>query len=338
MNGCILMFGMPRSGTTWVGKLIDSHPDTLYRHEPDSVQRLSLPLYPEVQSAADYRDELQRFVAALPYKRAPKVVGKQPLFPKRYHSGAALGMYRLSVAAAKAASRVKPHCPCPYRPTAAGGANARVVWKSIESPGRLGVCMQALPEARAIFLMRHPCGYVASVLRGEAARRFSDSKPSADDLWMLEALLATSSGKARGIGIDDLKSLTPEERLAWRWVLTQEKVLADVADCERVLTLRYEDICADPLTMTWRLLAFVGLEWSAQVDAFVQASTRVGDATRETDYYSVYKQPHVAAERWRSELAPEVIERIMRIFRGSRLHRLYSEQMPARSPLPEVTG
>lgn len=338
MNGCILIFGMPRSGTTWVGKLVDSHPETLYRHEPDSVQRLSLPLYPEVQSAPDYRNELEQFVAALPYTRSAKVVGKQPLFSKRYQSAAALGMYRLSVAAAKAASRVKRNCPCPYRPTAGGGEHARVVWKSIESPGRLGVCMQALPDARAIFLMRHPCGYVASVLRGEAKNRFSGSKPSADDLWMLEALLATSSGQTRGIGLDDIKWLTPEERLAWRWVLIQEKVLADVARCKRVLTLRYEDICADPLARTRQLLAFVGLDWSSQVEAFVHASTRVADATRETDYYSVFKQPQVAAERWRSQLAPEAIERIMRIFQGSCLYRLYSDEVRTPLPFPEVTG
>ena len=31
----ILLFGMPRSGTTWLGKIFDSHPQVLYRHEPD---------------------------------------------------------------------------------------------------------------------------------------------------------------------------------------------------------------------------------------------------------------------------------------------------------------
>ena len=41
----ILLFGQPRSGTTWIGKIFDSHPDTLYRHEPDSGSALkSIPL------------------------------------------------------------------------------------------------------------------------------------------------------------------------------------------------------------------------------------------------------------------------------------------------------
>lgn len=339
MNSCILIFGMPRSGTTWVGKLFDSHPDTLYRHEPDSVQRLNMPLYPEVQAAPDYRHELKQFVAALPRKRSAKVVGKQPLFPKSYQNAAALGAYRLNVGLAKAASRVKSNFPCLYRPAAADGKRARVVWKSIESPGRLGVCMQVLSKARAIYLMRHPCGYVASVLRGEAAKRFSDTKPSADDLWMLETLLATSNRQHRGLTLDDIKNLTPEERLAWRWVLLQEKVLEDVADCERVLTLRYEDVCADPLAMTRRAFAFAGLDWSTQTETFVHASTRPKGATRKTGYYSVFKRPQAAAERWRSELPPESIERIMRIFRNSRLYRLYSDAaQPSMQSTEGVTG
>ena len=33
----ILIVGAPRSGTTWLAKILDSHPDVLYRHEPDEV-------------------------------------------------------------------------------------------------------------------------------------------------------------------------------------------------------------------------------------------------------------------------------------------------------------
>ena len=334
MNRSILVFGMPRSGTTWIGKLFDSHPDTLYRHEPDSVQRLSVPLFPEKPDTPQYRDELQRFLVSLPFMRWSKVVGKRPLFPKSYQSPAALFAYRAGVTAAKAASRIKPDFPVLFRPTGNGRAEIRIVWKSIESPGRLGVCVEALPDCRAIHLLRHPCGYVASVLRGESARRFGDLIPSGEDLWLLRMLLATPTAKLHGLTLDDLKRLSPEERLAWRWVLTHEKILADIGNCERVLTLRYEDVCAEPAAGTRRMFEFAGLDWQAQTENFVRASTNAAD----TDYYSVYRHSPASADRWRSELMPQVVERIARILRASRLHEFYAEDKGIKSALPEAAA
>ena len=149
MNRCILVFGMPRSGTTWIGKLFDSYPDTLYRHEPDSVRRLSLPLYPEMEVAPQYREELEQFVASLPQLRCPKVVGKQPLFPKSYQSAADLCAYRVSVAFAKFAGRVRCKLPCTHGSIAGVSGHAHLVWKSIQLPRRLSVCIDALPVAIA---------------------------------------------------------------------------------------------------------------------------------------------------------------------------------------------
>jgi hypothetical protein len=334
MRAPILVFGMPRSGTTWIGKLFDSHPEVLYRHEPDSLRRLSLPLFPDKADAAGYRDELQRFVAVLPSMRSIEVVGKQPLFPKHYQSSVALAAYRAGVLAAKVASRVRRHVPTPFRPSASGDERARLVWKSIESQGRLGACVEALPEARAINLMRHPCGYVASIVRGQAARRFTGEEPSAGDLWLFRLLLDMPSAKAHGLDLDDVAQLSPEERLAWRWVLIQEKVLADVGDSDRVLTVRYEDVCDDPLAMTRRMFAFAGLAWDSQTEAFVQASTHETQA----GYYSVFKHPQKSAQRWRSELAPPVIERIQAILRRSPLARFYPDGEQTTAARSEVAS
>lgn len=332
MNPCILVFGLPRSGTTWIGKLFDSNPDTLYRHEPDSLRRLSLPLFPEKEDASGYREELEKFVALLPELRSPEVVGKLPLFPKSYQSAASLAVYRASVGAAKAASRIRRHAPCLYRPTGADHMQTRVVWKSIESSGRLGACVEALPEVRAIHLMRHPCGVMASILRGAKAHGFGQPTTKAGGSWLLKRLLVTATGKAHGLEEKDIQQLTPEEQAAWRWVLTQEKILADVAHCERVLTVRYEDVCADAHAMTQQMFQFAGLDWHQQTERFVRASTEV----TSTDYYSVFKNPQASAERWRSELAPDVIERVLRILRNSSLSHFYPDDAQTSAALPKA--
>lgn len=319
MKPCILVFGMPRSGTTWLGKLFDSHPETLYRHEPDSVHPLGLPLFPLMQDAANYQREIQRFTASLPELRAPKVVGKLPLFRKRYQSRVGWLGYRGGVFAAKAASRAHVRLPVLCRPTGTGHPDARVVWKSIESSGRLGVCMAALPDARAIHVLRHPCGYIASTLRGEAAHRFNDSTSVTEYFWLFRRLLDAGAGASHGLTLDGIKSLPAEDRLAWLWVMVNEKAMADVAGSGRVLTMPYEDVCTAPEAMTRRMFEFAGLGWNAQSEAFIHTSTHNNTA----DYYSVFKNPGVSAAAWQSELAPEVIARVLGILRRSPLRRYF---------------
>lgn len=335
MTDCILVFGMPRSGTTWIGKLFDSHPDTLYRHEPDSVRQLAMPLFPDKQDAAQFRVELQQFVAGLPKARSAKVVGKQPFFAKSYQSPLSLAAYKTSVLVAKIMGQVWRGFPCVYRP-APDSSRARLVWKSIESPGRLGVCLEALPHVRAIHLLRHPCGYVASVMRGEAGRRFAGKTASADDLWVLKRLLETKTGKLRGNAMGDVGKLTPDERLAWRWLLIHEKILTDVEGSARVLSVRYEDVCADPVAMTQRMFEFAGLGWQSQTDSFVRASTQSTPRAMDTDYYSVFKPPRESAERWRTELEPEVIERVLRVVRSTPLQRYYADEAEAPAMMAEA--
>src|SRR5271156_2288923 len=81
----VLLLGAPRSGTSWLAKIFDSHPDVLYRHEPDTVLRTwDLPwmcppdeVYLHVEGARSYLRQLID-IATL------KTAGSRPMFPKRY--------------------------------------------------------------------------------------------------------------------------------------------------------------------------------------------------------------------------------------------------------------
>jgi len=328
MNGPILIFGLPRSGTTWIGKLFDSHPDTLYRHEPDSVYRLAMPLFPDRNEAGRYRQELEKYVADLPGMRTAKIAGKQPLFPKNYYSRFALIAYRGSVAFAKFSERLFPRMSLPYSPTGKGYDRLRVVWKSIESLGRLGACMEALPDARAVYILRHPCGFVASVLRGESGDYFVDSTPTSEDYGLFEKLLASESTRNRKLTIADLRKLTPEERLAWHWILTSEQVFSNIQNSDRVYLVRYEDICVNTVIEMRRMFEFVGLPWHQQTAAFISASTNQS----QSDYYSVFKNPLESAQHWRFELTAEVIERVLNVLQGSTMQQFYERDLLIKNP------
>jgi hypothetical protein len=81
----ILLLGSPRSGTTWLGKILDSHPDVFYLHEPDTVQRSAdLPYLLEAEDIEPHRAAAADYLASLGRVRQPKAAASLPVFPKRY--------------------------------------------------------------------------------------------------------------------------------------------------------------------------------------------------------------------------------------------------------------
>lgn len=306
----ILLFGMPRSGTTWLGKIFDSHPDTLYRHEPDSRGTLNtLPMFPVEGDAEKYQLFLNNYVAKLPAIRDEKVSASLPIFAKRYYSAPQMALRKLLVFGIKAASRLLGSLPVPDVIEVADRTDVTLVWKSIESLGRLGVLAKVFPEARCLLIFRHPCGYVASVLRGDARRQFESETLSSEDWEMYRMLLALPEARKRGLELTAVKAMLPVERLALGWALYYEHALTETTGLENVLAVRYEDFCEQPLAETKKAFRHCGLPWASETERFIASST----SRENTAYYSVFKDPKVAASKWQKELAADDVERIMRV-------------------------
>jgi hypothetical protein len=316
----ILLFGMPRSGTTWIGKIFDSHPDTLYRHEPDSWGLLNaVPLMAPVEQADAYASPIREFCARLPGMKLTKVAASTPIFPKRYCSPLRHQLFRLNVVAAKAAAKLLGE-QAVISPIRAGDiGRIRLVWKSIESLGRIGVVARTMQPCYGIHIARHPCGYVASVLRGESQRRFTGDVSASEDLGLLALCLDTPTARQHGLTLRSLKDMHPLERLAWRWVLYNAKAMQDIEGEPRCMTLRYEDICRDPAGVAKQLFDFTQLPWNAQTERFVNQST-AKDVGR---YYSVVKDPLKASTKWKDELSKADIDRIYSVVAKTQPGLLY---------------
>ena len=305
-NAPVLLFGMPRSGTTWLGKIFDSHPSTLYRHEPDSVRRISsLPLLAETFEGFS-RAHLRKYCEDIATERHLKVVGKAPVFAKHYMNRGELIRYRFGIGLSRLASKVGYAIPVFGTPSKTND-DTRIVWKSIESLGRLGLFLDALPDARVIHIVRHPCGYVASVERGERRNKFDGSVATSEDYELMEALLKSSIGRSWGYSIDDIRDMAPEERLAWRWSVFNDKALADSAGNDHVLAFSYESLCDEPIDVARSLIEHAALDWNYQVEEFVVSSTEQVDK----GYYSVYKNPADSARSWKRSLDAPKVQRIL---------------------------
>lgn len=316
----ILLFGMPRSGTTWIGKIFDSHPDTLYRHEPDSWGLLnSIPLMAPSERADEYAPRIRDFCSRLPGMTLTKVAASTPIFPKSYYSPLRHQLFRLNVLAAKAAAKLFGEQAVPNLIRAEDMARIRMVWKSIESLGRLGAIERSMQPCYGIHIARHPCGYVASVLRGESQRRFTSDVSASEDMGLLTLCLDTATARQHGLTLESLKRLSPVERLAWRWVLFNAKAMQDIEGEPGCMTLRYEDLCRDPVGIAKQLFEFTGLPWNEQTERFVNQST----SKDEGRYYSVVKDPLKASSKWKDELSAADIDRIYSIVATTQPGALY---------------
>jgi len=314
----VLLVGLPRSGTTWIAKMFDSHPSTLYLHEADRGSALkTMPITPDVSEAEALRPMARAFIDSLLNNRDAYVVGSQPQFAKEFRSKLGSRLYELNTAIAKLCSTVKMDCPIFPMVDYDGVSNLRVVWKSVQSIGRLGVFVRVLEKRHAILLLRHPCGQVASMVRGEASHKFP--YPPSEDYGMFEILLGTTPARSRRLTLDHIISMHPTERLAWRWVILHEKALQDIEGVTGCMSIRYEDICIEPLKRARQMMEFCGLPWSSATADFLKNSI----ATENRRYYSVFKNPLRSAMRWQSDLSEDDINRIYRVMRESDLQCIY---------------
>jgi hypothetical protein len=95
--------------------------------------------------------------------------------------------------------------------------------------------------------------------------------------------------------------------------------LADISGAGNCTYVWYEDVCTHPESKTRELLHFAGLSWHPQVARFVAQST----SRHSNRYYSVFKDPLVAATKWQTTLSGEDIERVMSIVDDSQYRALY---------------
>ena len=323
----VMVLGAPRSGTSWLGKIFDSHPGVLYRHEPDlALWESRLPFYVPEADADSYTAIAAEYVARLMRTPTLKASGQLPVFPKSYQVAfvrplrtAMINALRWTEAAT--GSRRMRSFPVPDLFNPNRHPPVRIVMKSISARGRARVFLEALPAMRLILLLRHPCGQVASTLRGYTQGRF-------DTGVFVRDVLHTPGAQRYQLTKQRLQAVHPIEQLAWHWATINELVLEAMSGRENARFVLYEDLCADPAGQVRGLFSFTGLDWNRQTEDFIRRSTSYGGAER---YFGVFRNAVAAANRWRTELSESDQRRVLGVVTQTSLGRLWAD-ISARTP------
>lgn len=318
-----LVMGGPRSGTTWLAKIFDSHPDVLYRHEPDTVLRdWSFPPVCPPEEIDRHLTAARQYLCRLVETRSLKSAGSLPLFAKSYQTQAARQSRGALIWGLRAIERLPLLGDVTGRrsvPDLIGddpGGRLRLVIKSVSASGRVGLFAEALRRCRIVFILRNPYGQVASMLRGTELGKFAGTAAPVDEV------LATGVARQYGLTARRLAQMSLAERLAWHWAALNETALAALRDVPRARIIRYRDLVTDPAGCARSLFDFAGLAWHPQAEQFVAASSSYAGTER---YFQIFRNGAAPAEKWRRELSPGAIAAIGRVLRQTSLRSFWPE-------------
>ncbi len=175
-----------------------------------------------------------------------------------------------------------------------------IVIKTVSALGRAEVMLEAWGEkVSPILLIRHPCAFVHSMLRGEKMGVMPLTR-------VTDAVAATRAAKRLGLDLKALEQTDKVSHLAWSWLIANAEAQPAVLR-NKGIVVRYEDLVQDPFARTLALFQRLGLAWPDQATSFLRDSRKGGNG-----YYSVYREA-AQTPRWHRELSAKTIGQIERI-------------------------
>jgi hypothetical protein len=269
----VLVAGLPRSGTTWVGEVLGRTGGTRYLHEPDNHlvrpdawwAKRGLGPYPELQPGTP-GDAYERLWARA-FAGGPR--------PSLLYAGSRI----LQRAGAR---RVSGRLASRQRPWPAAGP---LVVKSVHCARSLEWVTDRFSPA-VVVVERHPFGVIAS-WRKLGWKDFLDSDRAA-----LHFSVAVR-------GVDPPPAGAPWlERATWHYGVLSAYLERARRRNPGWLVVRHEVLCAGPEPAFRRLSARLGLRFTDETARFLAASNRPGDG------YSTHRLWHEQVDGGRSRLTP----------------------------------
>jgi hypothetical protein len=312
----ILISGLGRSGTSWLYKTFDHHPGVVGIFEPDLSLR-ARELNAANRGKPPSNEFLNKRYDTLFGTRTLRSARRRPIIDKSFRSPpltlVRIAMiYGLSVLERGA----KPFGEGLHKymrdlpvPDFACRDDLPVVAKTVSGGATEAMMARLRPGTKAIIIVRHPCGFVRSVVegsaRGKVAPIFLPERRAAQRVFKQDF-------SVDAVGEEDF---TAVERAAMRWaVYTNWIEPSSLENNPSVRVLTYEDLCRDPIGTCRDLFAFAGLDFHPDCERFLQRSL-TGDEAKagEDSYHATVRNPEVAAHKWRTAMSPADIKTVRTI-------------------------
>lgn len=114
------------------------------------------------------------------------------------------------------------------------------------------------------------------------------------------------------------------EHMTIIWWISNELLLNDTVLNKRLVV--YEDLCRTPYEKAQELFDFLDWELSGQTLTHIEQTTNIAKSDSESGMFSIRKNADEAINRWRNEIDPDTYETINNALESCALLRLWSEE------------
>jgi hypothetical protein len=302
------IFGTGRSGSSWLGSIVDSHPEVAYRFEP--FHRLKK--YPTIYNAyqlleADSIQEtdlIKVYEALLP---ADAVLERPPFFLKNNAFITGKTWFR---PLARKYLFFNPLFKLFYSPR----SYPPIVFKEVTMEPLMANLLvhTSMP---VVYLVRHPCAVVASTLVGQQQGVMPSGR-----LTILAELLGKHDAELAQRYVPQLDKMGLLEKEALLWRIDVEKGIFAAKNHPNALIIIYEKLCDDPNVVSQQVFNHFQLEFSTQTVEYLAALKQEKLVSQELGvkaYFSVLRNPTAMKNKWQQSLSKQEQQQILKMIQDS---------------------
>ncbi|MFP4122663.1 MAG: sulfotransferase domain-containing protein [Coleofasciculus sp.] len=316
----VLITGPGRSGTTWLGQMMNTYEHCVYKYEPFGRSKGYKDWRSDLESA-DVEELRHRFASVcsnfdhdvdLPPFPAKSFRWQNPQLLHLLHS---LGT---RVEALKllyhwyGQTKLTPQTP--------------ILIKDVNFPTPLLPRLCEVLQPKLIGMIRNPFGRIASTLKGKELNQFNQRSQSEKIEGMRRSIDAIG-GNFLSEYRDRLEEMSDMQLDAVIWRIQVEPLVEYTRSYDQGLVVVYEDLCNDPQGKITEIFDFVGWELGQTTRDFIKESTagerQLSDKSKA--YFSVYRDPRISMSKWKTQLTHEQQADIASVIRDSPLKELWSD-------------
>ncbi|MEL7038687.1 MAG: sulfotransferase [Cyanobacteria bacterium J06592_8] len=320
------IFGAGRSGTTFLGSILNTHPDIAYRFEPfhrigrsnSTINRYKKASQDITLSEEDLLTIYNIFIQSHP------LTDKPPFFPKTEYRH--LSSQRLTWLLGKSLPALTPLYKILYTPRKIPA----LIFKEVNLENLMSKFLQQT-SVPVVYMARHPCATILSQFKGQSQKKM----PASRQRVLLSLLQKHDPSLADYYG-SRLENMTELEKTTLLWRIDIEKAVASINHSQsQGLLIFYEQICEDPHSSIQTIFQHFNLTYPEPTQNFLDFLCSI-DSDSSTpkkvnndwmnSYFTVYRNPRKQKDLWKTKILPEQRKEIEAIVKESWAFELCASQ------------